>query len=252
MTRIFNLHEMKKPIDLEAFTRVFNEDTRHVIDTVRKYGFDVRVVGGAVRDFMLNRVPRDVDFATDAEPAELIFIFDLENIPYDAGGIKHGTIKAVFGRDKIDVTSITYRLRLDKGKLEIQRPESWKQESARRDLTINSMSVDMDGNLYDYQGGLADLDRQMVRFCPNPQDKIDQDPFTMLRWFKGLSIFERPRWKASDRRLIERNVEALSAISDTERARMLINGLQRADNWRAIRRLMCDMGVARKLDVSCE
>lgn len=251
MTHVANLHEMTKAIDLAAFNSIFNEDMKRVINVVRKYGFDIRVIGGAVRDFLLGKAPRDVDFATDAEPAELIFIFDLEQIPYDAGGIKHGTIKAVFGDEKVDVTSITYRLRLSNGKLEIQRPESWKQESAKRDLTINSMSVDMDGNLYDYQGGLADIESQMVRFCPNPQDKIDQDPFTIMRWFKGLSIFARPRWKSSDRRLIERNVEQLTAVVDDKRTALVVSSLQKSPNWKEFNRLMCDMRVAQQLNISC-
>ena len=72
------------PINLEDFEKIFTPEIRQVVSAIRKYGFDIRVVGGAVRDFLLGKGPRDVDFATDADPAELIFVFDLEGIQYDA------------------------------------------------------------------------------------------------------------------------------------------------------------------------
>ena len=92
---------------MEQFEKLFDDDVKSVANAVRKYGFDLRVVGGAVRDFLLGKKPRDIDFATNADPAELILIFDLEGIAYDAKGISHGTVKAVFGDEKVDVTSIT-------------------------------------------------------------------------------------------------------------------------------------------------
>jgi tRNA nucleotidyltransferase/poly(A) polymerase len=246
-----NLFEIENSVDMETFTKVFTLDIKQVINTVRKYGFDIRVVGGAVRDFLMGRAPRDVDFATDAEPAELIFIFDLEGIEYDAWGIQHGTIKAVFGNDKIDVTSITYKMRVSNGEIKIKRPNSWRADSQRRDLTINSMSVDMQGNLYDYQHGQEDLSRSLVKYNPGAAEKIKEDPFTILRWFKALSYFDNPKWLAKDKRLNEKMANTVVKVKDEDRTKLLLANLMSAKNSGKILTLMCNMGVAQSLDINC-
>ena len=246
-----SLFEIEGSVNMDTFSGYFTPEIRKTIDAVRKYGFDVRVVGGAVRDFLIGRVPRDVDFATDADPAELIFIFDLEGIDHDDGGIQHGTIKSVFGNQKVDVTSIKHRLRLQGNRIEIETLDSWEKDSASRDLTINSMSLDLEGNIYDYQGGLDDLRSQMVRFCPDPQKKIDQDPFTILRWFKGISMFESPRWLKKDRKVIEDNAVIISPLINDKRTPLLMDGLKSSKNWEKILRLMCNTGVAKGLDITC-
>ena len=63
-TNIKNLFEIENSVDMDTFSKVFTKDIRKTIETIRKYGFDIRVVGGAVRDFLLGKLPRDVDFAT--------------------------------------------------------------------------------------------------------------------------------------------------------------------------------------------
>ena len=74
----------------------FPAPLRKVAAVLKKYGFDVRVVGGAVRDFIIGKPARDIDFATDADPSELIYIFNLENIPHDDKGIGHGTFVVLY------------------------------------------------------------------------------------------------------------------------------------------------------------
>lgn len=246
-----NLFELEGSVNMETFSKVFTPDIKKVIATIRKYGFDIRVVGGAVRDFLSGKAPRDVDFATDAEPAELIFIFDLEGIEYDAAGIQHGTIKAVFGADKIDVTSISYKMHVVDNKIKITRLDSWRLDSLRRDLTINSMSVDMHGVLYDYQNGQQDLRRSLVKYCPGVQEKINDDPFTILRWFKALSYFDQPKWLATDKTTNEANAEKVSKVKDEDRTKRLLTSLLSAPNSKQIFKMMCEMGIAQPLDVNC-
>lgn len=245
------LLELEKQLDMQTFSKVFSNDVKKIIEVLRKYHFDLRVVGGAVRDFLQGQQPRDVDFATDAEPAELIFIFDLENIPYDAGGIKHGTIKAVFGENKIDVTSITYKLRKEGNFITVERNQSWELDSLNRDLTINSMSVDMNGTLYDYQNGLEDLDNQLIKFCPNIQDKINQDPMYVLRWIKGIAHFDNPKWLKRDIEIVKNNASKVTQIKDKKSTKLLLASLLSSPNKTAIFRLMCNLKLAQALDLTC-
>lgn len=246
------LHEISKFVDKAQFESAFDQNVQKVISIIEKYGFDVRVVGGAVRDFLLKKSPRDIDLATDAEPAEIIFVFDLEGIPYDSTGISHGTVKAVFGDEKIDLTSISYKMRKQNGKIKIIRTNSWEYDSSRRDLTINSMSVDLQGKIYDYQNGIDDLNNQIVRFCSNPQDKIDQDPFVILRWFKAVSLFDNPKWPKSDQKIILRNIEKLSLVKDEERVKLLLAGLMQSKNYKQTLQLMCKFKAATYLNLTCD
>jgi tRNA nucleotidyltransferase/poly(A) polymerase len=246
-----NLLEIEGAISMDEFGKIFTPEIKRIIGIVRKYGFDIRVVGGAVRDFLLGRTPRDVDFATDASPAELMFIFDLEDIEHDDGGIRHGTIKAVFGNNKIDVTTIDYRMHVRQGRVVTKHGSSWKDDSKHRDLTINSMSVDMDGNLYDYHGGQEDLRREMVRFTSDPQEQIDEDPNRILRWFKAISMFDNPRWTKKDRMVIERNAAKVADVMDSKRSQKLLASIKSSERYPRILGLMCQTGVAKHLDLNC-
>lgn len=247
---MINLFELEN-INMVEFSRLFTPNAKRVIEVLRKYGFDVRVIGGAVRDFLRGASPRDVDFATDAEPGEIMFIFDLEGITHDDGGIQHGTIKAVFGDEIVDVTSISYRLRLQNGRVMIDRTKSWEHDSLRRDLTINSMSLDVDGRLYDYTGGLDDLRNQLVRFNHDAEDMILQDPFTLLRWFKAIDYFDDPKWLRKDRQLVTRHAKLVPSVLDQKRAKKLLQTLKSSKNWKRSHRLLCQTGVAHHIGITC-
>src|SRR6185437_2233951 len=79
-------------------------------------------------------------------------------------------------------------------RLSITFERSWKADALRRDFTINAMSVDLDGNLYDYLGGLQDLRDQHIRFIGNYPEKIEADPVLILRFFKLLASFPDPKF----------------------------------------------------------
>lgn len=246
-----SLFELELPINMNEFSKVFTKDIRMLIEVLQKYHFDIRVVGGAVRDFLQGKKPRDVDFATNAEPAELIFIFDIEGIEYDADGIEHGTIKAVFGDNKIDVTSITYKLRKEGNNIKITRNQSWEVDSLSRDLTVNSMSIDLNGMLYDYQNAVQDVKTQLVKFCPNIQDKINQDPFYILRWIKGISQFDNPKWLRADRNIVAANAGKLVSIKDDKKTQLFLASLLSNPNKTAIFKLMCKLKLAQALNLTC-
>lgn len=246
------LHEVSDQINMAVFSKVFDKNIKKIINVVRKYGFDIRIVGGAVRDFLLKRDPRDIDFATDAEPAELIFIFDLEGIEYDTSGIIHGTVKAVFGEDKIDVTSITYKMKRFNNSIKVMRSDSWEQDSKGRDLTINSMSLDLNGKLYDYQNGISDLKNQIVRFCPNAREKINNDPYVILRWFKAISLFNDPKWSKADQSLIKANVSSITKVKEEDRTKFFLASLMQNKNYKTILHLMCQLNAAKYLDLTCD
>ena len=239
------------PINLEDFEKIFTPEIRQVVSAIRKYGFDIRVVGGAVRDFLLGKSPRDVDVATDADPAELIFVFDLEGIHYDAKGIKHGTVKAVFGDDKVDVTSIAYKIDVSNNDMQIIKGENWEEDALGRDLTINSLSLDMDGNIHDYVNGIDDLNTSTIRFNKSQYIRIKKDPEILLRWFKALAIFPNPKWPKEDLNLIKEYLPTLTQIKDNPKVDKTLGGLLASPNGPSVIEFMCTLGVNNFIDLNC-
>jgi tRNA nucleotidyltransferase (CCA-adding enzyme) len=243
--------EIIKPIDMAEFEKVFTPDIKSVITAVRKYGFDIRVVGGAVRDFILGKAPRDVDFATDADPAELMLIFDLEDIDYDAGGIEHGTIKAVFGEEKIDVTSIGFKIEVIDSKMQIQRGDGWEEDAQGRDLTINSMSLDMDGKIHDYLDGIRDLKSSVIRLNPSQYEKIDRHPDIIMRWYKAFGYFDSPVWPRKDYEMIKSKLPLLAKIKHDSKTAKTLGSIIATRDGREIIDLMCKMGAGKYIDIDC-
>jgi tRNA nucleotidyltransferase/poly(A) polymerase len=248
---MYNLFEINQQIDFDKFTASWPAEAKTVAEVLRKYNFELRIVGGAVRDFVRNVTPRDIDFATNAEPAELIFIFDIEKIEYDNEGIQHGTIKAVFGDNKIDVTSITYKLKVENNHVKIDRNTSWEIDAKSRDLTINSLSIDFGGTLYDYTNGIDDIKNQLIKFCPNPIPKIKQDPNQLLRWYKAIGLFEHPRWLKKDKKLVQKFLPLLKNIKDEKRTKLELAGFLGMPSSKLVLSLMCKMGADKYLDLNC-
>jgi tRNA nucleotidyltransferase (CCA-adding enzyme) len=242
--------EIVRKISMEEFQTVFTPEIQKVINIIQGYGFDIRVVGGAVRDFLLGKEPRDIDFATDATPAELIFIFDLEGVEYDAGGIEHGTVKAVFGDLKVDVTSLGYSMEVDQGRVRTVRVDGWAQDAERRDLTINSLSLDMNGNIHDPVDGINDLKKSVIRFNKSQYDKLPTHPELILRWFKAFDIFDNPRWLTKDYELIRRYLKLLSKIRQDKKTKKTVDAANSSSLGNAAR-MMCHLGADRYIDIDC-
>lgn len=247
--------DITQHIDLDKFEEVFTEEVKSVVRAIRKYGFDLRIVGGAVRDYLLGKDPRDIDLATDADPAELIFIFDLEDIAYDAKGIYHGTVKAVFNTGKIDVTSLAYQIDVEHDKMTTTKSNSWEADAIRRDVTVNSLSLDMDGNIHDYVNGLEDLQNGVIRLNKPQFDRIEGRPELILRWFKALSYFENPTWPKKDYELIKSHLDLLDDVKTDGRIKEKINqtlaSLVSNPNGKNVVKLMCKMGVNKIIEINC-
>lgn len=240
------------PIDLDQFEKFFDENIKTVVTAIRKYGFDLRVVGGAVRDFLINKPPRDVDFVTDADPAELILIFELESIEYDTKGIAHGTVKAVFGEEKIDVTSIAYKIDYDSDSMNIVKGKTWEVDAKNRDITINSLSLDLDGNIHDYVNGIEDLKNEVVRFNASSYAKINKQPDLILRWFKALTLFKNPKWLQKDYELIKQKLPLLTKIKDDSKTVKTLGLILTGTSGKKVFDLMCKLGVNKFIEINCK
>ena len=238
-------------VDPEKIEQNLDHNTQQVIALLKKFHVPVRIVGGAVRDMLLGKKPRDIDLVADVDPAVLIYIFDSHDIPVDYGGIIHGTVKAVFGhgnqQQKVDVSSLGYRIKRHGHSLDILGTHNWRKDSLMRDITINSMSMDQQGKVYDYQTGLHDLKHQIVRMCEHSRDAMILDPNGIMRYFKAISMFPHAHVIKSDLDFIAKNVHLLADVADDERVQMNLLSILRSPNKKHVQNLMCALHVDKYL-----
>lgn len=124
-------------------------------------GYEAYLVGGSVRDMIMGREPHDYDVITSASPAEVKNIFD-KVIPV---GEKHGTVAVIENKVSFEVTSI----------------KSLEQDLSRRDFTVNSLAMDINGKVYDCFGGLDDIKNKVIRTVSNPEQRFREDPLRFMR-----------------------------------------------------------------------
>ncbi len=87
----------------DLFKKIITPELSSLTDLFKKYHFELRICGGAVRDLLMNIEPQDIDLATNAKPTEMLDIFEKENIRiFNINGIKHGTI-TVRIKDKVRI-----------------------------------------------------------------------------------------------------------------------------------------------------
>ncbi len=143
--------------------------------------FECFVVGGAVRDALLNRDIHDYDLSTNAKPSEMHDVFK-DYLVLDTG-IKHGTITVVINHIHIEIT--TYRVETSysdhRHPDEVSFSNSLKEDCARRDLTINALAYHPTLGLQDYFHGVEDLKHHIIRTVGNPDERFNEDALRILR-----------------------------------------------------------------------
>lgn len=173
-------------LESPEFKSIFTDELKVLAELFKKYDYDIRVAGGAVRDLLMNLEPKDLDFATTATPSEMKKIFEAESIRMiNANGEKHGTITArVNDKENFEVTTLRIDVVTNGRHAEVQFTTDWMLDALRRDLTINSMFLDLDGNVYDYFYGYDDLKKRRVAFVGNAATRIQEDYLRILRYFR--------------------------------------------------------------------
>ncbi len=160
-------------------TMLLPDNIKNILTAITDKGFEAYVVGGAVRDFLLDRPISDYDVTTNALPEEVKAIFSKT---VDTG-LKHGTVTVIEGGVAVEVT--TYRV--DGVYEDHRRPKTvefskdLKSDLSRRDFTMNALACDKDGAITDYFGGIDDIRNGIIRTVGVADDRFEEDALRMLR-----------------------------------------------------------------------
>lgn len=155
------------------------EAAKYIIETLTQNGYEAYIVGGCVRDSILNKQPQDWDITTSATPEQTKSLF---RRTIDTG-IEHGTVTVMMDKTGYEVT--TYRVdgkyQDHRRPTEVTFTASLAEDLKRRDFTINAMAYNDQDGVIDEFGGLADLERGIIRCVGVPQERFDEDALRILR-----------------------------------------------------------------------
>jgi poly(A) polymerase len=143
-----------------------------------------RIVGGAVRDALLGRPVSDIDLATPEPPENTAAALEACGLRAIPTGIAHGTITTVAHHRPFEITTLRRDVATDGRHATVAWTDDWQLDAARRDFTINAMSLSRDGALHDYFSGAEDLQAGRVRFVGDPATRIAEDYLRILRFFR--------------------------------------------------------------------
>lgn len=143
-----------------------------------------RVVGGAVRDAIAGRPVTDIDLATPQPPDTVLAALAAAGLRGVPTGLPHGTVTAIADGRPFEVTTLRRDIATDGRHATVAFTDDWLADAARRDFTINAMSVDRAGRLHDPFGGRADLAAGQVRFVGDARARIAEDYLRALRFFR--------------------------------------------------------------------
>lgn len=179
---------MESPADRLAEPPAWALDApaRKLLDAL---GPEARFVGGCVRDALIGAAPADLDLGVPYPPEETVARLKRAKLRAIPTGIAHGTVTAAIEGRNFEVTSLRRDVETFGRHARVAFGADWREDAARRDFTINALSMAPDGALYDYFGGRADLAARRVRFIGDARARIGEDVLRLLRFFRFHARF---------------------------------------------------------------
>jgi poly(A) polymerase len=166
-------------------------DLRTVLSLLDCDGEEARLVGGALRNALLDAPVHEFDVATTAPPEIVMARARAANIRSIPTGIDHGTVTLLIGKRTFEVTSLREDVETDGRRAKVRFSRDFRSDALRRDFTVNALSMTRDGKLYDYTGGLEDIAARRLRFIGNPQQRIREDYLRILRFFRFAAEYSQ-------------------------------------------------------------
>ncbi|MGI5984965.1 MAG: CCA tRNA nucleotidyltransferase [Clostridiales bacterium] len=158
----------------------------NVLKRLESHGYSAYMVGGCVRDIIMNRRPNDWDICTSALPEEVMSVFPNSR----PTGIKHGTVTVIEHGSTVEVTTF----RADGEYLDHRRPENvrfitdLRGDLERRDFTVNALAIPLSGLIFDPFGGRIDIEKKLIRCVGDPDKRFQEDALRMLRAFRFSAV----------------------------------------------------------------
>ncbi len=191
---------------------IWNDDIKQIHDTLQG---EMRLIGGCVRDFLLGLTPHDFDIATPIKPQNVLSLLQNAGIKTIETTLKYGVITAIINSKKYEITTLR-RDEYRKKYPDIYWVQDYGTDAHRRDFTINALSMDKNGTIYDYLGGREDLANHIVRFIGDPEQRIWEDPLRICRYVRFCFLYGNGE---PDKDILEMSKKYISSLPFTSRPR---------------------------------
>lgn len=211
-------------------------EMEEVFEKLNKNGYEVNLVGGCVRDYLMGREINDIDMCTNAKPQDIIKIFN-RIIPI---GIEYGTVHVLIGDKEFEIT--TYRK--DGIYINARKPEKvhfvseLEEDLRRRDFTINAIAYNQNDGIIDKFGGQKDIEDKIIRCVGEPNERFKEDAIRMLRGIRFASKLGFDIEKNTLNAIIK-NRELINKISK-DRIRNELNGIFISNNLKTGMKYLID------------
>ena len=197
-----------------------------------------KFVGGCVRDFIVYKtISNDIDISTILKPEkviDLILEYKKNNKNIDCVILdkdkKYGTIVVILRNQKYEITTTRSDIACFGRQAEVELCEDFYTDSLRRDFTINAFYVGLDNKLLDFHNGIDDLNKGIIRFIGNADNRIKEDYLRIIRFFRFNTKFKIHKIDNKVMEVLKSNKNGLLKIS-RERIRSEIFKMLEYDNW---------------------
>ena len=220
-----------------------NNSIKKILNKLEKNGFEAYVVGGYVRDYLLNITSYDVDICTNALPKDIIKVFKIKK-----GVSNYGSIGFKIGKYNYDIT--TYR---EDGEYNNHKPKSIKYvdnlliDLKRRDFRINSICMNSEGKIFDYLNGKEDIHNKLIKTIGSTNVRLYEDPVRILRAIRFAIILD---FNLDEEILnfIKNNKDLLKRISYTRKKQELDKIFSSINQEKGIK-LLLELGIDKSLSL---
>lgn len=208
-----------------------------LMDILNPPSEETRLVGGIVRNTLLGEPTDDIDLCTTLLPRGTVERGEAAGWKAIPTGIEHGTITLMRGGRSFEVTTLRRDVETDGRHARVLFGRDFEEDAARRDFTINALSLGQDGRLHDYFGGEADLAARIVRFIGEPETRLREDYLRGLRFFRFSARYGGGRLDPAGMAAILRMRAGFAGLSRERVRQELFKLLMAAEVLPVLRRL---------------
>ncbi len=215
LKKIFQNKKISSDKDLKFLDLKNIKGVNKIFGAINNYNetSEIRYVGGCVRKILNDEKIDDIDLATNLTPDQVKQCLDKNQIKFFETGIEHGTITAVIDDQNFEITTLRKDVKTDGRHAIVEYTTNWKEDSLRRDFSINSIYSDLDGNLYDPNSGHKDLNIGIIKFIGDPETRIKEDYLRIIRYLRFYTEYSKIDHEINIIKIIKKNIEGLGKIS---------------------------------------
>ena len=197
--------------------KIFGSDVKDIMRLLNSSGKDCYIVGGAVRDLLLqNKELSDIDLTTPLRVEQLKQIFDINQIKVNDRALKYGSLTIRTQKRSLQITSFRKDIQTFGRSADVAHIENIEEDAKRRDFTINAFYCSYNGEIIDPLGNLKDLNKKKLKFIGDPEKRITEDYLRILRFFRFVAVLDLKNKNIGSNYLpiIKKHLHGLNELSD--------------------------------------